>query len=498
MIRDKLGDSLLAFATVQQYLKLRPGDDVTVLMRKDYAELVAGEDGFRLVRYRGGAQRAAWAGCSAFSPGRTMRWWCCADSATGCESSARSFRRGAGSASRASCAPTFSEWPPHSSRRTGRWWSRAPAAAVLEPGLAVPQRLELSLRPPAAAQGKRFVGVCPITDEKRKDMSQASLDPLLDHIARTHLGVPIEVLVRDGAENHCSTWGTSSLRAGELPRSHPPAGAVRQHGGLLRRRHRALPPRRRDGRSGHRGVRAHPARAHHPAAAGGGQCAPRSPRGRATATSRACRDPACIEQACANLVSRDTVVALDRTPADCPPRRRAPEARRINRWHRYPLTVEAVPGAAGLAETQRLGCRQCIVDGNVGDFAAGRLQHNVGHGPWPPDPRVALPEEAHDGLAEAGMPDASPRRRCRTTPSVTDSAPIRSRSTVVGYACTGRSQVASTICRALRSSPGCSGLFSSPGDHRSRTKRAPQRRHATRASAPRSAPRASAGWACAR
>jgi ADP-heptose:LPS heptosyltransferase len=344
VIRDKLGDSLLAFATVQQYLKLRPGDDVTVLMRKDYAELVAGEDGFRLVRYRGGTQAMLWAGMQRvlarpYDALVVLRGFGDRVRKLGALVPARRRISFSGK-----LAPTFSEWPP--AFESEDWSLVEPsfrAAAVLEPGLAVPQRLELSsLRPPAAVQGKRFVGVCPITDEKRKDMSQASLDPLLDHIARTHLGVPIKVLVRDGAETLFDLGGRSAcelVNFRDLTRLRELFGSMAAYYGA------------------DTGLYHLAAAMGVPATVVFGPTQPGRiilPRQEAASVRlevlaeshcevKSCRDPACIEQACANLVSGDTVVALDRTPADCPLRRWPPEARRINRWHRYPLTVEASP-----------------------------------------------------------------------------------------------------------------------------------------------------------
>jgi ADP-heptose:LPS heptosyltransferase len=52
VIRGKLGDSLIAYAAVRKYVDEFPGDEVTLLMRRDYARLLKGERGFRLIPFR--------------------------------------------------------------------------------------------------------------------------------------------------------------------------------------------------------------------------------------------------------------------------------------------------------------------------------------------------------------------------------------------------------------------------------------------------------------
>ena len=47
VIRGKLGDTLVAFATVRQYSDTFPDDDITLMTRAGYAELLARERGVR-------------------------------------------------------------------------------------------------------------------------------------------------------------------------------------------------------------------------------------------------------------------------------------------------------------------------------------------------------------------------------------------------------------------------------------------------------------------
>ena len=337
VIRDKLGDSLLAFATVQQYLRLRPGDDVTVLMRKDYAELVRGEGGFTLVRYRGGAQALLWALMQRlFAP----------------PFDALVVLRGFGDRVRklgklvparrrisftSKLAPVFNEWPePFQSEDWPLVEAGYRAAAVLEPALTMPDKLDLpSLHPTGGTVRERFVGVCPITDERRKDLTQSSLNSLLDHIAWSHPGAPIKVLVREGAEKLFDLQGRTGcelVNFHNLTRLRELFGAMSSYYGA------------------DTGLYHLAAAMGIPATVVFGPTQPGRiilPRQDAASVRlevlaeghcdvKACRNPVCIEQACANLAPQSSVLPLDGTPADCPLRRHAPDALLVNRWHRYP------------------------------------------------------------------------------------------------------------------------------------------------------------------
>jgi ADP-heptose:LPS heptosyltransferase len=51
VIRAKMGDTLIAYASVRQYADLYPEDEVTLLVRKDYARLLQHEPGIRLISF---------------------------------------------------------------------------------------------------------------------------------------------------------------------------------------------------------------------------------------------------------------------------------------------------------------------------------------------------------------------------------------------------------------------------------------------------------------
>jgi ADP-heptose:LPS heptosyltransferase len=218
VIRDRLGDSLHAFAIVQEYLALHPQDDVTVLMRRDYAELVRAEPGFALVRYRNAMQVMLWAlgrrlfakpfdaliVLRGFGPrirdlGRLIR------------ARRKIYLDGR-------FASVFPEYPQPlddaAQEKHPIPLAAYRAAALYEPGLPMPAKLHLpSLSRLRAGQQPQFVGVCPLTGEKRKDLSQRDLERLLDHVARLEPGVPIKVFVR---ENRFGLYSVTGRKDCEL------------------------------------------------------------------------------------------------------------------------------------------------------------------------------------------------------------------------------------------------------------------------------------------
>lgn len=344
VIRDKLGDSLLAFATVQRYLDLRPDDEVTVLMRKDYADLVEGESGFRLVRYRSGAQALLW--------GLSLRLLSPPFDAIvvlrGFGKRVRQLGRLIPARRRISFSdrlgPVFNEWPV---AWTSDDWPLVEAsyraAAILEPALSLPDKLDLpSLRPAATPARQGFVGVCPITDEKRKDLAQSSLNLLLDFIVRSHPGAPIKVLVRAGAERLFDMKkrpGCELVNFGSLVRLRELFGSMTAYYGA------------------DTGLYHLAAAMDIPATVVFGPTQPGRiilPRQHAASVRlevlaenhcdvKSCRHPVCIEQACTNLAQPPLVMPLDAAPAECPLRVHSPAELRVNRWHRYPEAGEPIP-----------------------------------------------------------------------------------------------------------------------------------------------------------
>jgi len=339
VIRDKLGDSLLAFAVVQSYLALRPDDDVTVLMRRDYADLVRGERGFTLVRYRNAAQAMLWA--------LLQRWFAPPFDALIVLRGFGPRMRRLGRLIRAQrkinldgrLAPEFAEWPAPLDSATQEQFTLPlasyRAAALYEPALRMPEALHLpSLGRRRAQAQAEFIGVCPLSGEDRKDLSPQALERLLEHLGRAEPGVPVKVLVRARAAERFALAGRPGCELvsyGTLPALLTYFARMKAYYGV------------------DTGL-------YHLAAAMGMPCTlvfgptqPRRiilPRQRARAIRLAvlgdrhcevktCTRPLCIDQALANLAGGGAL-PLEGPPAACPLREHPGEALRANRVLQFP------------------------------------------------------------------------------------------------------------------------------------------------------------------
>lgn len=330
VIRDKLGDSLLAFATVRSYLDARPRDEVTVLMRQDYAQLVAGEAGFRLVRYRGGAQALLWAiGQRLWVPPYdavvVLRGFGGRLAQIGRLLPAR--RKISFSATQrkvfAETPPPFADddWP-----LIDASWR---AAAILEPALPRPDSLDL---PSLYRDGReqRFIGICPVTDEKRKDLTPVGLACLVEHI-RSGSDLPIKILVRGGGSAF-DLPGCEVVEFGDLSR-------------LCRLYRQMAAYYGADTGLYHLAVAMNI-----PATVVFGPTQPKRvilPRQRAASVRlsvlgdthcdvKQCDRPLCVEQACANLMARHELLPQAGLPAQCPLRAFPAAALAENRRLQFP------------------------------------------------------------------------------------------------------------------------------------------------------------------
>lgn len=212
IIRGKLGDSLHAFAIVQEYLALHAQDEVTTLMRRDYAELVRAEPGFVLVRYRNALQALLWAllqrlFARPFDALIVLR---------GFGPRIRDLGRLIKARRKIYLDGRFaSEFPEYPELLGDAAQEKHPiplaayrAAALYEPALQMPARMHLpSLSRLRVGEEPQFVGVCPQSGEKRKDMSQQDLERLLDYLARVEPGACVKVLVRENAAGLYSVAG---------------------------------------------------------------------------------------------------------------------------------------------------------------------------------------------------------------------------------------------------------------------------------------------------
>lgn len=193
VLRGKLSDTIVAFATVRAYADACPGDEVTVLVRGNYAPLLEREAGIRVIGFS--------SRLSMFAKLALMRWLEPPFDALLVLLGAGAPIASLGKRVRARrkifldgrFKDVFPEWPEIPARHL----QSEPAwrvARMYAPGLAPPQ---VSRIPSLAARRRpaRVIGVAPISDEPRRTMSPAMVHALVAALARRHAGYAIHVLV---------------------------------------------------------------------------------------------------------------------------------------------------------------------------------------------------------------------------------------------------------------------------------------------------------------
>jgi ADP-heptose:LPS heptosyltransferase len=199
VLRGKLGDTVVSFATVRAYADAFPADDVTLLVRANYAPLFRDEQGIRVVGF---SSRVA-----MFAKLTMMRW-------TEPPFDALLVLLGSGApllrlgrmvrAERkiyldGRLREVYPEWPeiPQIHFHCEPAWR---AARIYAPELALPQHSRIpslaSMRRPA-----RVIGIAPVSDEPRRSMSPRVVHALVSAIARQHPGYAIHVLVNTDDED---------------------------------------------------------------------------------------------------------------------------------------------------------------------------------------------------------------------------------------------------------------------------------------------------------
>ncbi|MBI5751879.1 MAG: hypothetical protein HZA59_07015 [Hydrogenophilales bacterium] len=203
VIRGKLGDSLVAFSVLRELLLRHPEFDATLIMRRNYLPLLAPAAGlsYSLIPYRGRVQcwwevfkrrwwNGAWDACAVlWGTGENLAWLAQASSAR-----RRLYLddryRGA--------FPEFPARAPHVRQVDPAWR----VARLFDPALPKPEKLVLD----GLAQrwresgAKCAIGICPLSDEKRRNMSPDTLRQLLRKLAQAHPNTPLYVLLNPGEE----------------------------------------------------------------------------------------------------------------------------------------------------------------------------------------------------------------------------------------------------------------------------------------------------------
>jgi ADP-heptose:LPS heptosyltransferase len=213
VLRTKLGDTLIHFQTVQAFAARHPRDETWLLVRRDYAPLLAGTPAVRFVYFGNRAEliaRLLWLRVAAkpfdaltvlTGYGETML------------QIARLVRAPRRLFFDARFPAAYPEYPRayEETSLVDRSWE---TARLLDPGLPKPRALALpalaARRAPRAAE-RGPVGVVPLANELRKNMDAAALAALVECVRAAHPGRAVWILLNPADR------GAADLLRGPLP-----------------------------------------------------------------------------------------------------------------------------------------------------------------------------------------------------------------------------------------------------------------------------------------
>jgi len=189
-IRSKLGDTLISYAAARAYVDAHPEDDVTLLTRSDYAQLLAGETGLRVIGFDSRIEMRAkllWLRLSEPAFDVLAVLW-------GSGPPIAAIGRGVKAARKIAWNNKFAPDVFEQGNLQPDPLLVEPAMSVIhafEPTLLAPRRLRIpSLVARYASQprreGQEVIGVVPIADELRRNFDAPTLLILLAELRRRH------------------------------------------------------------------------------------------------------------------------------------------------------------------------------------------------------------------------------------------------------------------------------------------------------------------------
>lgn len=193
VIRGKLGDTLVAYATVRRYADAFPGDEVTLLTRAGYAALLSYEPGIRLLGFASRIGMLAQLLALRMRPrfDALLVLWGFGSPIEWIGRLVRAQRKVYLDSRYPSVFPEYADLSPHRQQSEPMWR----VARIFEPALPQPDRLSI---PSLAAMriGKAsIIGIAPLADEPRRILSPQMLATLLETIAKRHPGASVRVFV---------------------------------------------------------------------------------------------------------------------------------------------------------------------------------------------------------------------------------------------------------------------------------------------------------------
>jgi ADP-heptose:LPS heptosyltransferase len=193
VLRGKLGETVVAFATVRAFADAYPGDDVTLLVRANYAPLFEREAGMRVIGFS--------SRITMFAKLLGLRWFEAPFDALLVLVGAGPPIARLGRLVRARrkvfldgrFKDVYTQWPqvPVDHQHFEPAWR---VARSYEPGLTAPQYSRI---PSLAARRRpaKTVAIAPVSDEPRRSMPPGTVHALIAALARRHPGCAIRVLV---------------------------------------------------------------------------------------------------------------------------------------------------------------------------------------------------------------------------------------------------------------------------------------------------------------
>ncbi len=211
VIRGKLGDTLIAYATVRCYADAFPSDDIWLLTRSNYARLFAKETGMRVIGFSNRIDmlllllrlrftRAFDALLVLWGFGKPIRL-------IGRLVKAR--RKIYVDDRYSDLYPEYGDLSPERLQSEPMWR----VAQIFEPSLRQPHSLNVPSLAAIRCRPASDIGIAPLADEPRRIMSPQTLSKLLSAIFARHPGAPVKVFINS------TDRGASELIAAGLPKN---------------------------------------------------------------------------------------------------------------------------------------------------------------------------------------------------------------------------------------------------------------------------------------
>jgi ADP-heptose:LPS heptosyltransferase len=201
MVRDKLGESVFAFASLQEFARRNPETQIVLLARNPYTLLYPATPNVRVVRYRSSAQATLYClGLRLF-----VRCFDALLLLKGYGQKTEKLCRLIPARRKISSNPLIRvpnmEYVIGDGSDKGHYYPAWLALKMLDPGLEFPRQLAFPLlMAKRAARQPDYVVVCPVSDEERRCFTPAALRQVLALAAREHPGRRILITVRNEAE----------------------------------------------------------------------------------------------------------------------------------------------------------------------------------------------------------------------------------------------------------------------------------------------------------